>query len=142
MRVVLLTAAIVVIVALTVFGSSTLFAIRSVLDIVSGQEPTAVAIFDSTSIDLGLVKPNELLTARFQISNAGGKRLIVRLQSDCQCSSHQPLIIPPMKTADLLLPIDARRLAELPQRTMCTTNDPNLPEVLLTVHGRLPVDSR
>ncbi len=100
-----------------------------------------LVVLSCTQRDLGTLHQGDLRRAEFSISNAGGRRLVLReLGTGCCGGSTNPppVIVPPGGSADLVVPIDASRWHGRMRHTVhYATNDPQRPHFALVVEANV-----
>lgn len=111
------------------------------LDVLSGRESAPVAMFETTSVDLGRIAATDPVRATFRVTNAGAKRLVLERKSPgCQCEHdlHSTVIVPPATTMDLIVPLHGMiENGTFVRRITYYTSDPVLPVVTLTVRAEM-----
>lgn len=108
----------------------------------SSKQPHALV--HCYSRDFGVIKEGELLHARFPISNTGNKRLIVVKKVDpcCDSSATNTTIVPPGETRILTTTVNTGfQSGQIVDRQQYSTNDPQLPQFILSVRACVGSDS-
>jgi hypothetical protein len=97
---------------------------------------------DESRLDLGTIAAGTTPKARFRVSNAGTRRLVLRPEGGPCCG--QPAdhggvtIVPPGKSATLVVDVPTAGIqGGLQREIVYATNDPQMPRLTLTVVGRV-----
>jgi len=96
-----------------------------------------VAVLPTTHRDLGMVRENAPLVARFEVRNDGNRRLVIRRQNAGCCGeaeSNQVLIVPPGCSAELVTMVEVGVHSGRVEKSVAyATNDPARPQFALVL---------
>ena len=123
----LILAAVLAVVLFVTFTGGLVFLRATVAAI--QNEPSALVIH-SDRHDFGVVRHGKTYEARFQVTNVGGRRLILHQDdSDCSCLSSDPkLFLPPGASGELTATLrTAQFQGAIQSHIRYRTNDPRRP---------------
>lgn len=110
---------------------------------IARNEPSRVVV-NSVSFDFGTVPSGPELQTQFQLTNAGGRRLILhREDGGCPCLSMTPeLTLAPGASCELAATLETEQLRGPIQTQICyRTNDPQFPVLKFTLLANVVTSS-
>ena len=102
---------------------------------------TARLRLDEKRRDLGTIAAGKNARATFRVANVGSRRLVIRKETGHCCGQGGPeevTIVPPGGSTNLIVEVETTGIHGGLQRDIVyATNDPQMPQLTLTVAGRV-----
>ncbi len=98
------------------------------------------AQFDVKKLDYGVIEKGSDPLRIFKFKNVGTEPLIIKnAKGSCGCTVPKPPKDPimPGETAELEVRYDTKRVGKFTKTVTLTTNDPQNPKTVLTIHGEV-----
>lgn len=100
-------------------------------------DASPVAVVKATTVDLGVIQSGKIVRARFRVTNAGRRRLVVNevgRSCDCVSGGLQNVVVLPGHSVELVPVLETHTLSGPVQLEVhYTTSDPAMPRLTLTV---------